>query len=114
MDDTSKLLNYFSVFNVQGLRPQTVQSTVPYIRDRLIGKNQLFMAMSETWLHNHKDGEINVNGYTLFRSDREREKARRGRASGGVALYVRDDLAATMEPVLVFSNGVNEVLGVFL
>ena len=57
----SKLvLNYFSLFNVQGLRPQTVQSSVPYVKDRLVEKEQLFKVLSETWLHNHKDGEIEI------------------------------------------------------
>ena len=68
------------------------------------------MALTETWLHNHTDGEVYIEGYTLFRSDRIRKKAKRGRCSGGVALYVRDDLAASIEPVLEISNGVNEVL----
>ena len=107
-----QVLNYFSVFNVQGVRPQTVQSSVPYVKDRLVEKHQLFMALTETWLHNHTDGEVYIEGYTLFRSDRIRKKARRGSFSGGVALYVRDDLAASIEPVLEISNGVNEVLAV--
>ena len=107
-----QVLNYFSVFNVQSLRPQTVQSSVPYVKNCLVEKNQLFMALSATWLHNHTDGEVHIEGYTLFRSDRVRKKAKRGRCSGGVALYVRDDLAATMEPILKLSNGINEVLAV--
>ena len=53
-----QVLNYFSVFNVQGLRPQTVQSSVPYVKDRLVEKHQLFMALTETWLHNHTDGKF--------------------------------------------------------
>ena len=71
------------------------------------------MALSETWLHNHKEGKIHVEGYSLFRSDRARKKAKRGRCSGGVALYAREDLASTMTQVLTFSNGVNEALGVY-
>ena len=69
-----QVLNYFSVFNDQGLWPQTVQSCVSYVKDRLVEKNQLFMALSETWLHNHTDGEVHIEGYTLFRSDRVRKK----------------------------------------
>ena len=42
------VLNYFSIFNVQGLKTQTIPSTLPYIKDLLIEKNQLFMASSET------------------------------------------------------------------
>ena len=40
-----QVLNYFSVFNLKGLRPQTVQSSVLYVKDRLVEKNQLFMTI---------------------------------------------------------------------
>ena len=70
------------------------------------------MALSETWLYGHKDAEVNIEGYRLFRSDRKRKKEKGGRCSGGVALYIREDFAATMEILLEFSNGVNEVLAV--
>ena len=69
--------------------------------------------MAGTWLADHKDEEINVSGYTIFRSDRSRKKARRGRWSGGVALYARDDIAARMEIILKFSNGVNEAIVIY-
>lgn len=101
-------LNYFTLFNVQGLKPLTVQSTVPYIQDRLREKNQLFIALSETWLADHKDEEVNIPGYTIFRGDRSRKKARKGRSSGGVALYFREDIGATMEVISRYSDGVNE------
>ena len=110
---TNEVLNFFSIFNVQGLKPMTVQSTVPYIQDLLVEKNQLFMALTETWLSSHKDAEVDIEGYTLFRSDRIRKKAKRGRCSGGVALYVREELAATMKTMLKYSNGVNEALVVY-
>ena len=105
------VLSSFSVFNVHGLKPNTVPSKVPYIADLLAEKNQLFMAVTETWLHNHKDGEIQVNGYKFFRGDRKRvKKTARGRFSGGVGCYVRMDIASTMEILVNFSNGVVELL----
>ena len=67
--------------------------------------------MTETWLKNHTEAELNILGYKLFRSDRIRKKkSNRGRLSGGVAIYIRNDIASTFEPVLIFSNGVVEVL----
>ena len=69
------------------------------------------MALTETWLHNHKDAELFIDGYKLFRADRKRrKKSSRGRFSGGVGLYVRSDLACTMEIDLNYSSGVVEVL----
>ena len=105
------VLNSFSVFNVHGLKPNTVPSKVPYIADLLSEKNQLFMAVTETWLSNHKDGELQIEGYKLFRGDRKRvKKSSRGRFSGGVGCYIRIDLACTMEIITNFSNGVVELL----
>ena len=69
------------------------------------------MAVTETWLSNHKDAEVKVDGYKLFRGDRKRVKrTSRGRFSGGVGCYVRMDLACTMEILQTFSNGVVELL----
>jgi len=66
-----------------------------YITDRLRQSNQLFMAITETWLKDHKDTELKISGYELFRADRERKKnSRRGRLSGGPAAYVKDDIAS--------------------
>ena len=105
------ILNTFSVFNCYGLKPNTVPSKVPYIADLLSENNQLFMAVTETWLSNHKDGELHIDGYKLFRGDRKRvKKTSRGRFSGGVGCYVRVDLACTMEVITNFSNGVIELL----
>ena len=71
------------------------------------------MALTETWLCEHVDAELTVEGYTLFRQDRKRQKKRKGRDSGGVAVYVRDDLAADMVTVASYSNGVIEFLGLY-
>ena len=112
--NAAPILNSFSVFNVRGLKPQTVPSKVPYVKDLLVEKDQQFMAITETWLHNHKDGEISIDGYKFFRSDRKRvKKSTRGRFSGGVGCYVKTDLAATMEIMIDYSNGVVELLGIY-
>lgn len=104
-------MNYFSFLNIQGLKPKTVPSKVPYVRDLLKENNQLFIGLSETWLKDHKEAELLFDNYKIFRSDRVRKKSSvRGRDSGGVAFYVRNDLAQSMEKVLEFSNGVVEAL----
>ena len=56
------------------------------------------MALTETWLKSHKDAEVSVDGFQIFRADRKRKKkGSRGRLSGGVAAYVNDDLASHMK-----------------
>ena len=71
----------------------------------------MFIGLTETWLKDHQDSEISIDGYVIFRSDRVRQKkSNRGRESGGVAFYVRKDLAKSMEVLLKYSNGVIEIL----
>ena len=86
---------------------------MPLVSDLLYEKNQIFFALSETWLREHKDAEVDIPGYTLFRGDRVKFKRRYGRNSGGVAIYVRDDIAGTFECSLNFSNGAVEVLAIY-
>ena len=72
------------------------------------------MAITESWLQSHKDAELQINGYQLFRCDRNsRKKRKRGRLSGGVAAYVHDSLANSMEVKLQYSNGAVEILGLY-
>ena len=71
------------------------------------------MALTETWLAGHLDAELAIDGFTLFRQDRIRPRRRRGRDSGGVAVYVRNDMAADMETILGYSNGVIEITGLY-
>ena len=84
-----------------------------FISDLLKENNQLFIGLTETWLKDHQDSEISIDGYVIFRSDRVRQKkSNRGRESGRVAFYVRKDLAKSME-VLLYSNGVIEILCIY-
>ena len=110
-DSRHGLPNLLSVFNCQGLLPRIVPNKVPYISDLLHDNNHLFMALTETWLHDHKDAELYTEGYKFFRQDRSRTRRGRGRNSGGVAAYVREDIAVTMEPVINYSSGFKEILG---
>ena len=61
-------LNYFSYINIQGLKPKTVLSKVPFINDVLTEKKQLFMCLSETWLNDHTEAELVIPNYKLFRT----------------------------------------------
>ncbi|XP_066920921.1 uncharacterized protein [Clytia hemisphaerica] len=81
------------------------------VRDILTTENHIFIGLTETWLSpNHKAGELEIEGYTLHRKDRDRDKPKQGRYSGGVAFYLRDDISPLFKPLLEFSNGVNEGL----
>ena len=88
----------------------TVPSSVPLISDILKEKKQMFIALTETWLADHLDAELNINDYTLFRCDRERKKSRRGRLSGGVAVYMQQNIASHFKILSKYSNSVNELL----
>ena len=108
--ELSNVLTHFSVFNIQGLVPKTVISKVPYVSDVLHEKNSLFINLTETWLEGHTEAELHIDGYKLFKSNRNfKGRSRKGRLSGGVASYVRNDFAVTIESILEFSNGVVEV-----
>ena len=97
-NQTGKLnpINCFSLWNCRGLKPRTVPSKVPYIQDLVREQDQLFIVLTETWLRDHSDAELDIGGYTLFRQDRKRQRKKRGRDSGGVAVYMKNDLAADM------------------
>ena len=112
-DASRHVLSHFSVLNIQGLKPQSVPSKVPYVEDILKDQNQLFIALTETWLKSHKQAELNIDGYSIFRANRKGRKHTRGRYSGGAAIYLRADIAATTEKLLSYSNGVVEAVVVF-
>ena len=105
--------SYFSYVNIRGLKTKSNATKVDLVKDLLIEKNQLFFALTETWLREEKDAEIHIDGYKLFRCDRNRAKRKFGRNSGGVAIYVRDDIANSFENILTFSNGVIELLVIY-
>ena len=94
--------------------PRTVPTKVPYIQDILQQKKHLFGMITETWLRDHLNAEIHIPGYTIFRSDCKRPKKRRGRDTGGAAIYIREDIAASAETALKFSNGTVDILCVYI
>ena len=56
---------------------------------------------------------MDIPGYHIFRCDRTKKKRRFGRNSGGVAIYVREDIAGTFECSLDFSNGSVETVAIY-
>ena len=56
---------------------------------------------------------MEIEGYKLYRKDRERIKSKHGRASWGVTLYIWSDIALLFKTVHDFSSGVNEALTVY-
>ena len=84
---------------------------MPYISDLISSDHHLFIALTETWLQdNHKEAELKIDRYKLYRKDRNRIKAKYGCSSGGVAIYLREDIVPSFKILLEFSNGVNEAL----
>lgn len=110
----STALSKYSLLNIQGLVPQTKPSKVPYVGGFLNEKNQLFVALTETWLNDdYLEAELDIDGYQIYRSDRQRVRTKHGRLSGGVCLYLRNDFASTFKSVVEFSNGVVELLAIY-
>ena len=67
--------------------------------DSINRDNSLGIFLSETWLHDGiQDAEVAVEGFNLFRGDRE------GRERGGAAIYLKDSLNGRRTKS--FSNGV--------
>lgn len=83
------------------------------IEDNLISDNQLFIALTETWLRDHLDAELYIPNYQIFRADRVRKVSKHGRDSGGVAIYLHSQIANSFEVMLSHSNGVIEVLALY-
>eukprot|EP00111_Clytia_hemisphaerica_P024406 TCONS_00072005-protein len=102
--------------SVQAGKSTTIQNpshnfTTTSLVEILKSENHIFLGLTETWLSKgHNEVELEIDGYKLFRKDRNRKKSRYGRYRGGVAFYLQDDIAPLLEPLLEFSNGVNEAL----
>ena len=74
--------------NIRGLFPKGDNSKVPYLSDLALTTNAPFICLTETHLTSAVlDAEVAVRGYDIFRSDRVE------RSHGGVAIYVRKDIA---------------------
>ena len=92
-------IRYFKQFmNIQGLCPQTVPSKVPSINDLISENNNL--------LKNHTERQRLMAIHSFRFSLRDKIKSNQGRATAGVAFYLRDDLAVSSE--LTFEHATDE------
>ena len=85
------VLRKYCQLNVQGLITiSQPQEKVEILRDLMNKERPLYLALTETWLHDHKEAEVHIEEYMLYRKDRPIRRAigRRGRHVGGVALYI--------------------------
>ena len=99
--------------NIRGLIPRTVQTKVLYIANLLCDEAQLAFTLIETWLADHSDAETQITGYTMYRQDWKRLRSGKGRNSGDVALYTRDDYAVFAKQIFEYSCEVIEAVGVY-
>ena len=110
-EDVHPALTPFTVLIVRGLKPRT--SKVPLISDIIYDTSHIFIGLTETWLYDHQDAELNINGFTLFRQDRQRKIKKipnRSRCSGGVALYINNKDAIDSEINFIFSNHTDVIM----
>ena len=84
--------------NIQGLYPMSNRTKVAYLSDLAAESVAPFIALTETHLTAEiLSAEIQITGYTLYRSDRQG-----GRSHGGCGVYCRDDL--TVRELEKYSN----------
>ena len=76
------VLKKYCQLNVQGLITiSQPQEKVEMLRDLMNEERPLFLALTETWLYEHKEAEVHIEDYTIYRKDRplRREIGGRGR-----------------------------------
>ncbi|KAK2163666.1 hypothetical protein LSH36_75g02038 [Paralvinella palmiformis] len=74
---------------------------------------ELFVRLTETWIREHLHAEVNIEGYSLFGQDQQRNK-KKGRVSGGVAFYIRNDIAVNTQTALQYTDGISDILGLYI
>ncbi|MEL7079637.1 MAG: endonuclease/exonuclease/phosphatase family protein, partial [Cyanobacteria bacterium J06582_2] len=110
------VLKKYCQLNVQGLiTTNQPQEKVEILRDLMNEERPLFLALTETWLYEHKEAEVHIEDYTIYRKDRplRREIGRRGRHVGGVALYIDSSWLPDSKEILGYSNSVVDVLAIY-
>ena len=87
------------------------QDKINLLRETMDEEKPLLLALTETWLHDHKEAEVHIENYNLFRKDRPvRSTFGRGRHVGGVALYVNSSWLPDSMEILGYSNAVVDIL----
>ena len=110
------VLKKYCQLNVQGLITKSQpQEKVELLREILNEERPLFLALTETWLYGHKEAEVHIEEYTIYRKDRPLRRAidSRGRHVGGVALYIDSSWLPDSREILGYSNSVVDVLAIY-
>ena len=93
--------------NIRGLNPGQSYSKIEYLRDLSVVNNSAVISLTESHLSdNILDSEIQIDGWTHFRSDRT------NRTGGGVITYIKDHLTTSRERK--FSDSMTEILCVYI
>ena len=121
-EEKEEALNKFWLLNIEGLVTDVhKQEKINLIRETLEEEKPLVIALTETWLHDHREAEVHMENYNVFRKDRpvrkKGKKARelksgRGRHVGGVALYVKSSWLPDGKEILKYSNAVVDVIAI--
>ena len=92
--------------NMEGLISENSKRKVTYIEEYLKSNKIVFMNMTETWLKDTIKDDVEIEGHTIFRSDRKVIKR------GGVATYLNDKLEASQLAALC--QGKCELLAIYI
>ena len=89
--------------NINGLITLSNKIKLSKLESWLNFHNAIFMGLTETHLNNNVlDGEIQINGYNCYRSDRS------DRSHGGVCIYIDNSLKSTV--IASISNDICEAI----
>lgn len=81
----------FTYTNSRGLFPE--RPKIPMLEEMTHNNDLLFLALTETQLNSN---HLNIKNYTVSRRDRI------SRSHGGVAIYIKEEVALTTEEISCF------------
>ena len=103
-EDSLPLRQSMIVANIEGLCSRRRSDKVGMLREKMVESGTLLAALTETHLNpNILDAECSIPNYHLYRADRGGN-----RNKGGVAMYIRSDIAGSSKLICSGSNGVVE------
>lgn len=98
-------------YNVEGLHRGRLSGREDVVK--LLASHDI-IGLSETWRAPSTDAQtLQVEGFSLRVTEPRRKRGRRGRVSGGLAVYVRKSVAANLQARYVFSK-IDDVLWVVI
>ena len=94
--------------NIQGLYSRSKHYKIERIRELAIENDAILISLTESHLNeNILDAEININGFDLFRQDRQLAQ------KGGIITYIKDTISSTAKIVCAGSQGRIEYLCIY-